>query len=259
MMGNHFSIVEASRGCPYRCKFCLKSMYPKSYKRKSPVNLFDELTYLKIHHGVDRVLFIDLNFTFDKHFVSEFCDEIKKRNLKLSWSAQCRPDFADEGLLREMKSAGCVLLQYGVESGSQEVLDRIRKGVSITNIVKTFKIIKSVGIKTLTFFMLSSKGEYPYAESLINKIRPDFVSFVPLIDYNDKLYGLSKELLDTVKMANIRFYTNVKNLINLISSVRDLGDIKVILSGFFNIFVPFILRTTIQNREFVKRPSNQEH
>jgi len=121
--------MMTSRGCPYPCTFC--SVAPvwnlESYSR-SPANIVAEMAHLNREAGVDLFLFQDEFFVSGKRQVLEFCRELSASGLDVEWKAFGRVNLTDEEMMRAMADSGCVELRFGIESGSDRVLERIRKG-----------------------------------------------------------------------------------------------------------------------------------
>jgi anaerobic magnesium-protoporphyrin IX monomethyl ester cyclase len=118
----------ASRGCPYNCIYCkpmIDKLFGRRVRMRSPFNVIDELEMLckDYKHEVKArgVVFVDDVFTINRKWIESFCAEIKKRKLEVRWSCQTRVNLADEKVFRMMKSAGCYLIEFGVESGSQRI------------------------------------------------------------------------------------------------------------------------------------------
>ncbi len=120
--------MMTSRGCPYLCTFC--SVAPvwnhESYSR-SPGNIVNEMEYLHRNAGVDLFLFQDEFFVSGKTQVMRFCKELAGRNLDVQWKAFGRVNLVDEEMMRAMAECGCVELRFGIESGSDRILERIKK------------------------------------------------------------------------------------------------------------------------------------
>lgn len=121
--------MMTSRGCPYLCTFC--SVAPvwnhESYSR-SPRSIVDEMEFLNREAGVDLFLFQDEFFVSGKTQVMRFCKELAARGLDVQWKAFGRVNLVDEEMMRAMAECGCVELRFGIESGSDPVLQRIKKG-----------------------------------------------------------------------------------------------------------------------------------
>ena len=123
--------VQFGRGCPFGCSFCDIAPYWSRKHTKRPVNAFvDELASLARQGDVHDVFFVDDTFVLSRQLVDEICDEITDRGIRIRWGCYARTDLVSEKLLAKMASAGCQKIFYGVESGSDAILDAINKGVS---------------------------------------------------------------------------------------------------------------------------------
>jgi radical SAM superfamily enzyme YgiQ (UPF0313 family) len=159
----HGSVIfplMASRGCVYWCDFCSTvRMFGRRYRMRSPKNVVDEIEYLHKTFGAHQFTFYDDAFTIDQDRAAEICKEIKKRKLKVEWDCETRVDMVTKDLLRTMKEAGCFAVWFGVESGSQPVLDAMRKGITPAQTIKAFKWAKEVGLMTVAGVVLGFPGE----------------------------------------------------------------------------------------------------
>lgn len=146
-----------SRGCPYRCIFCA---YAKGVCRlRSPENVIEEIRELINNYRVKSILFYDDTFTFDKERAMKICDLIISNGFNIDWICWSRIDAVSEDLLKKMKKAGCQLISYGVESGSQRMLNIMKKGTTLPRIKETIKLTKEIGIKTSASYVLGIPGE----------------------------------------------------------------------------------------------------
>jgi len=153
--------IWTSRGCPARCIFCVYSqVYTKHvFRSRSAENVVDEIEWIKENlPQIKEIFFEDDTFSIDQKRTIEICDEILKRKLNIIWSCNVRADL-DYETLRKMKSAGCRILIVGYESGSQEILNNIKKGITLEQAEKFTKDAKSVGLKTFGCFMIGLPGE----------------------------------------------------------------------------------------------------
>ena len=174
--------IISSRGCVYWCDFCTTvRMFGRRYRMRTPKNVVDELQYLKKRFGANRFTFYDDAFTVDQDRVLAICREIKNRNLKIEWDCETRVDMVTKELLVEMKNAGCASIWFGVESGSQKVLDAMRKGISPSQIVKAFKWAKEAGLITVAGVVLGFPGEtketIEETTKFIEKLNPNDVGY----------------------------------------------------------------------------------
>ena len=124
-----FAMVT-SRGCPHACAFCQKSR--SGYRSHSPEYIVDEIEHLIRDFGVQDIAFVDSLFCANKKRVHAICDEILRRGLqdKVSWTCSSRVEVVDKPLLQKMKRAGCWRTRFGIESGHDDVLDFISKGIT---------------------------------------------------------------------------------------------------------------------------------
>ncbi|NIW10805.1 MAG: radical SAM protein, partial [Gammaproteobacteria bacterium] len=95
----------------------------------------------------------------DRNRLIKICKEIVRRDIDVKWMCQARVDNVDQEILEAMKKAGCHYIKYGVESGSQEMLDAMKKGITLEKVRKAFKLTRKVGIKTQAFFLLGLPWE----------------------------------------------------------------------------------------------------
>lgn len=154
--------VLSGRGCPFGCIYCSTStMWGKTIRMRSPSNVVDEIEQIVKEYGIRGIYFFDDTFTFHKRRTIEICDEIIERGLDLVWFCESRVDVIDEELLTKMKKAGCKIIAFGIESGSQRVLDIIKKKITVDQSIKATNLCKKVGIKTKSFFIYGLPGELP--------------------------------------------------------------------------------------------------
>ena len=154
-----FDII-ASRGCSFACDFCIEvRMHGQNFRARSVKNVCDELEECKKKYGADWFSFVDAAFTVDMKFTEDLCDEIIKRNLNINWVAGTRVDMVSKELLQKMARAGCKSMWYGVESGAQNVLNEMRKGITLEQTKKAFQWTVEAGIKPDPNVVLGFPGE----------------------------------------------------------------------------------------------------
>jgi anaerobic magnesium-protoporphyrin IX monomethyl ester cyclase len=174
--------LAASRGCVYWCEFCSTvRMHGRKYRMRSPKNVVDEIEFLHKTYGVNKFTFCDDAFTVDQARTEELCREIMKRGLKIKWNCGTRVDMLTKELLFKMKEAGCISVWFGVESGSQQVLDAMKKGISPELTTQVFSWVREVGLKPVPNVILGFPGETKKSAwktiKFIEKISPDDVGF----------------------------------------------------------------------------------
>jgi radical SAM superfamily enzyme YgiQ (UPF0313 family) len=167
-----------SRGCPYRCLFCDRPHLGKKFRPRSAMNVVDEMNEC-YDMGIREILIYDDTFTISKQRVLDICAEIKRRGLDIGWDVRARVDTVNAEMLRAMKDAGCERIHYGVEAGTPEVIETLRKGITLEQVRDVFKMTKDEGISILAYFMIGSPGETreQIYESLrlARELGPDFM------------------------------------------------------------------------------------
>lgn len=129
--------MMTSRGCPYPCTFCsVAPIWGLQSQSRSPRSIVDEMLHLNREAGVDLFLFQDEFFVSGKHHVMEFCRELTRSGLAVEWKAFGRVNLTDREMMRAMADAGCLELRFGIESGSDAVLSRIRKGFTAAEVLE---------------------------------------------------------------------------------------------------------------------------
>jgi radical SAM superfamily enzyme YgiQ (UPF0313 family) len=158
-----FARILSSRGCTGRCIFCVWNsvLFQRRFRARSAQNVISEIEFLIDKYGVKYVYIDDDTFTIDKKRVIDICRLMKKRkiNKKISWGTLSRIDTIDSEMLKEMKEAGCDMIVYGIESGSQEILNNMKKGITINKIREVIKETKKNGIRIHATFMFGAPGE----------------------------------------------------------------------------------------------------
>ena len=173
--------IMISRGCPYSCIFCSKSVFGNKYRNNSPVYVVNQIRLLIEKFGIKEIKFYDDVFTLDKKWVMNICTEMKNQGICAPWTCETRVNLVDNELLRTMKTAGCYMIAYGVESGDQGILTEVGKNVTLKQIVKAFNLTHEAGIGTVGYFMLGTPNETPETINrtieFAKELNPDFVQF----------------------------------------------------------------------------------
>jgi len=154
-----YAFVVTSRGCPGGCRFCIKHVsYGDSVRFRSPESIVAEMELLA-SQGVRSIhMYADI-FTVSREQVMGLCDLILARGLRIPWTCNSRVDFVDPEMLRAMAQAGCHWISWGIESGSDEVLRRARKGISVDQVERALQWAKEAGIHNWGYFIIGLPGE----------------------------------------------------------------------------------------------------
>lgn len=178
--------IETSRGCYARCIYCNKNIHGYKVRQKSPQRVVDEMERM-LQFGFREIHIIDDIFTANMKRAYAICEEILWRNLKFPWYPRggIRVDSVNLELLRIMKKAGCYRIPFGIESGSQKIIDTIKKNITLEQAKEAVRLAKKVGLETECYFMLGlpTETEANLQESIDFAIMldPDYVKFAILI------------------------------------------------------------------------------
>ncbi|MFX0007302.1 MAG: B12-binding domain-containing radical SAM protein [Promethearchaeota archaeon] len=140
-----FTSAASSRGCAFKCSFCSSSMFWGNWRPRSPENIVEELSLLE-DQGYQNLLWVDDNFTISRKRLMKLSNLLKKEHLDFYWMAEGRVTQSSIELLNAMKQMGCKILSYGVESGSQRILDWYNKQINLKQVHQAIKNSKKVGI-----------------------------------------------------------------------------------------------------------------
>ena len=174
--------MSIARGCPFNCAFCeIKKLWGTTCRTFSPKRVLEEINHLMTNYGTKGIYFINDNFTIRKKETAELCALIRKNKLDIEWVCDTRVDLVSRDLLKEMKVAGCKTIWFGGESGSQRILDKLNKGVTLEQTERALKICKEEGIQTACSFLLGIPGEteadMKATFKFARKIDPDWCRF----------------------------------------------------------------------------------
>lgn len=151
----------SSRGCPFRCGFCFKHPSDRKLRWRSPKKVVDEMECLVSEYGVQEIMFYDDVFTVKRGHAWSICEEILSRNLRVAWETPTRVDRVDLELLRLMRRAGCVRIRYGIESGDNNILDVMKKRISLQEVRDAIRWTREAGIEAFGYFIIGYAGETP--------------------------------------------------------------------------------------------------
>lgn len=149
----------SSRGCPYSCTFCFKGMWGHKWRGRTPENIIGEMEQLYRSYGVNGFFFTDDTFVLNRERVFELCRRLKEKGLPVVWYCNGRINLMTRELLQAMSDAGCRGIAYGLESGNQQVLDSIKKDITLDQVRRAINWTKEAGINTTGYFMIGLPGE----------------------------------------------------------------------------------------------------
>lgn len=258
-----FSVIS-NRGCPFQCTFCstpfkFDSLYKKEIKYHSVEWITRELIILKKRFGIREVIFVDDTFNLTKRRVADLCDAMIKENIGMKWACNIKAHIADAEMMQKMKKAGCWSIMMGAESGSNEVLKFIKKGVTAEQMLRVGELADSAGIASRVSFMLGMPTDTKETiEKTINFAKkpcfhfPYFQLYVPLPGtemfeqlkgYGDVInsnlkkrsassvnyipHGLTQEyLLQAFKRSHKEAYLSFGKILSHLKFIRSFNDIR---------------------------------
>lgn len=158
--GQKQAVIKVSRGCPYHCFFCLATpLNGRVVRKRSPENIIGEIKECVEKYDIKNFIFWSDIFNLDKDWVRELCLKIIESKLKITFSTNTRADSADIETIKLMKKAGCRLVSIGIESGSQYMLDKMGKKITLNQVKKTVKSFKKYGIQIYAYYVIGLPWE----------------------------------------------------------------------------------------------------
>lgn len=156
--------IMTSRGCSGRCTYCFRNCGNR-IRYRSPENVLEEIRFLRKNYSVEHFHFIDDTFlSKNVERISRLLSLLRRENM--TWSCNDRVNYVNIDVLQEMKQAGCIHIAYGIESGSQKILNEMKKGVKVNQASNALKWTREAGIDCKGYFMIGMPGE---TEETINE------------------------------------------------------------------------------------------
>lgn len=258
------------RGCPFRCVYCDARVHGRKVRHYSIDKTIADIHYLIKHHGMRGIVFVDSAFTINTTLAARLCQRMIDEKFDLKWHCYTRVDRVTPDLLALMRAAGCCTIAFGLESGNQTSLDRIRKATTVEQGIQAVKWARHAGLSVIASFILCLPGEDE--QMTMNTIRfakklklETAAFFLPVPFPGTELFEMCREeggLRPNIRWEDFREWTNMSNPLyinprigkqrmveiynyamrsfylspgNLIRkgmSIRSLGDIRRYLNGF---------------------------
>jgi len=271
-----------SRGCPYGCIFCSKSIYGRSFNQRSPQNVIAELKLLE-EQGYGEVLIVDDTFTVNRKWILEFCRLFVAEGLRLQWNCHARVNTLDEEVVKAMKQAHCTGMAFGIESGNPEMLRKIDKAITIEQAHVAVNLCRRYGIGSLCSYIFGHPGD---TRATIDdtlrislELDSDFANFCVLVPMPgskifddllkqgrpglkewDRYLGHSRRVLD-ISLCELapeelhriqarafrRFYSRPRYVWRRLLSIRSPGAVLALVRGAYIVFL-FQLQTLFSRR-----------
>jgi len=173
--------LVTSRGCPGRCTFCDNRTFGRKFRSHGATYVTEMIKDLVVRCGVKEIYFQDDHFMASRKRLREICDSLIEENINLTWTCTGRISKSiNPEILSLMKRAGCWQVCYGIESGSQEILNIIKKDIYLDDIRRCVKMTRKAGLSVKGFFML---GNFKETEETVNKTIK-FIKELPLTDFH---------------------------------------------------------------------------
>jgi len=182
--GGRMLTVLTSRGCPYNCSYCFKGIVGRTYRQRSPENLVSELKLLIETYGIRNFYFIDDLFTLDVKRLNALMDLFIQDELDILWQCLARVDRVTPEILNKMAAAGCREIHYGIESGNQEIIDRVGKHITLEQVRNAISWTAAAGIRGKGYFMLGLPGD-------TEETMEQTIQFATLLDLDDAMFSLT--------------------------------------------------------------------
>lgn len=215
--------IKVSRGCPFHCFFCLATpVSGAKVRRRSPENIVAEIRECVEKYNIKNFLFWSDIFNIDKDWTMKLCQAIIDSGLKITWSANTREDTADYEMAKMMYKSGCRLVSIGVESGSQYMLEKMGKKITLNDVRRTVKVFKKAKIRIYNYFVIGLPWETEETvEETIKfaiELNSDFISFytaTPLPGSRFYDYASEHNLFDKETSFENAYYYPAVNTHNL--------------------------------------------
>lgn len=181
--GNQMITIMSSRGCPYGCTYCYKGLFGRMYRQRSPENIIGEIKSC-VKLGYKSFYFIDDLFTLNAKRVDSLTRAIKEEKLDIRWQCLARVNNATLQMFKQMKDVGCYKVHFGIESGNQNILNGVKKGITLEQVRNAVKYCKEAGIKTKGYFMIGIPGDT--IETMQNTL-----DFAEELELNDAMFSIT--------------------------------------------------------------------
>ncbi|MGE4297253.1 MAG: radical SAM protein [Desulfovibrionaceae bacterium] len=260
--------IMTSRGCPGACTYCCtKQIFGRRFRGRSVENILEEVDILVNRFGIKELHFLDDNLSTNRKRILALCAELKKRAYPIKYEIAngIRADMVDREILLALRGIGMVNIGFGVESGNEEILKIIRKGIDKDTVRRVMAMAKELGFETWGFFIIGLYGENAQTvQDTIDfaiELDPDFAKFLilkpfpgsqifdqlnadGLIDSHDySRYGVytapvhhlhdltADEILNWQKRAFRRFYFRPKKILRHLMRIRSWTQFKIVVKG----------------------------
>jgi radical SAM superfamily enzyme YgiQ (UPF0313 family) len=152
------SLITA-RGCPYTCTWCSHAVFGHTHRRRTVADVADEVAWIQATYQPDQLWYADDVLTIAPRWFLSYAAELKRRGLRIPFECISRPDRLDEAIIAALAEMGCTRLWLGSESGSQRMLDRMKRKTEVADLLTKSRLLQAAGIEVGMFIMLGYDGE----------------------------------------------------------------------------------------------------
>lgn len=236
---NYYSGVStgiiSSRGCIYKCAFCSRNLDSYSFIRYRNIeNVVDEIIEVVKKFNIREFRFQDEVFSLNKDRTILLCEEMIRKKIKVYWRASTRADRVDGEILTAMKSAGCVEVNFGAETGDQKILNLLNKNLDVEDNIIATELANKLGLVTRLFMMVGLPGtsvKTPYKDILfLEKAKPKAINLAIYTPYpgsdiwqNPEKYGIEILSKDFSKY-NMHFFSKQKRTLKSAISINGISS-----------------------------------
>ncbi|HOO55265.1 MAG TPA: radical SAM protein [bacterium] len=273
-MKKRIAPIITSRGCPFPCTFCgAGRAMGKKVRHRNAGSVISEIETLHKEYGIEEIHIMDDNFVADRAFAIEVCEKLIEKNMNIVWACPTgvRLDCLDDELVATMKRAGCYSTAVGIESGSQQVLDLMKKKLKLEMIPEKIDLLRKHGIRVTGFFILGFPGETISdmkktieLSMKLNLNRANFFNFTPFpgsdlfdrlrsegklksLNYDETyIHSLSycddsiphEEFIKIQRRAHFRFYLRPSIVLGLLRELHSFSQLRIIMQRSLRIIFP---------------------
>jgi radical SAM superfamily enzyme YgiQ (UPF0313 family) len=225
--------IITSRGCPYSCRFCDKIITGgNNYRFRSPKNVLEEVRYLKEKYNIDFIGFIDDNFAVNKTRLNEMCKGLKELNI--NWGGHARfNDLKDENIVKLLSESGCKYIGFGGESGNIDILNDMKKGNNLEEMIKVLSLCKKYNIHANCTWIMG------WPKETLKQIQDTIKFILEYAPENRNIFTATAypgtDLFDSVKdIILTKFKTIEQYVIQLDDATKNIINYSKIEDNFFD-------------------------
>ena len=214
----------STRGCPYGCRFCVsKNVFGRTIRYRSPLKVVDEIEYVYKKYNIDAFYLFDDTFGVRKSQAIDLCNAIAKRGLPVVWGCETRVHLINEEFVKSLKRAGCIQVDFGIESGSERLLKLLQKGITVDQVRKAVKICRKYGVRVFSNFMINlpteTEEDVEKTLALADEIKSDISIFNVTCPFpGTELHSYLKHKLTTDDYTKMSSYVSYRTYIGFIES-----------------------------------------